>query len=139
MIKFTDEMKKNIDNAYTNTVPMIVATASGSGEPNMSFRGSFMAFDDEHLAFWDRTQQKGLSQIEENPQALAMLINFEESVRLKFFGAASVHRDGEIREQVMARVVQPELDRDPDRVGIAILIKVNRITGLSGNIIQSRD
>ena len=39
----------------------------------------------------------------------------------------------------MARVVQPELDRDPDRVGIAILIKVNRITGLSGNIIQSRD
>ena len=139
MIKFTDEMKKNIDNAYTNTVPMIVATASGSGEPNMSFRGSFMAFDDEHLAFWDRTQQKGLSQIEENPQALAMLINFEESVRLKFFGTATVHRDGEIREQVMARVVQPELDRDPDRVGIAILIKVNRITGLSGNIIQSRD
>ena len=139
MIKFTDEMKKNIDNAYTNTIPMIVATASGSGEPNMSFRGSFMAFDDEHLAFWDRTQQRGLSQIEENPQALAMLINFEESVRLKFFGTATVHRDGEIREQVMARVVQPELDRDPDRVGIAILIKVNRITGLSGNIIQSRD
>ena len=139
MIKFTDEMKKNIDNAYTNTIPMIVATASGSGEPNMSFRGSFMAFDDEHLAFWDRTQQRGLSQIEENPQVLAMLINFEESVRLKFFGTASVHRDDEIREQVMARVVQPELDRDPDRVGIAILIKVNRITGLSGNIIQSWD
>ena len=139
MIKFTDEMKKNIDNAYTNPIPMIVATASASGEPNMSFRGSFMAFDDEHLAFWDRTQQKGLSQIEENPQALAMLINFEDSVRLKFFGTATVHRDGEIREQVMARVVQPELDRDPDRVGIAILIKVNRITGLSGNIIQSRD
>ncbi len=139
MIKFTDEMMKNIDNAYTNTVPMIVATASASGEPNMSFRGSFMAFDDEHLAFWDRTQQRGLSQIEENPQALAMLINFEESVRLKFFGTATVHRDDEIREQVMARVVQPELDRDPDRVGIAILIKVNRITGLSGNIIQSRD
>ncbi len=139
MIKFTEDMKKHVDNAYTYDIPMIVATASASGEPNMSFRGSFMAFDDEHLAFWDRTQQRGLSQIEENPQALAMLVSFEHGVRLKFFGTATVHRDDDIREQVMARVVQPELDRDPDRVGIAILIKVNRITGLSGDVIQSRD
>ena len=139
MIKLTDEMKEHIDNAHSYDIPMIIATASASGEPNMSFRGSFMAFDDEHLAFWDRTQQTGLSHIEENPQVLAMLIDFDKGVRFKFFGTAEVHRDDDIREQVMARVVQHEIDRDPDRVGYAIVIRVDRITSLSGNIIQSRD
>jgi hypothetical protein len=39
----------------------------------------------------------------------------------------------------MARVVQPELDRDPERQGIAVVIRVNKILAGNGDVIQQRD
>jgi hypothetical protein len=39
----------------------------------------------------------------------------------------------------MARVVQPELDRDPERQGVAIVIRVNKILLGNGDILQQRD
>jgi hypothetical protein len=38
----------------------------------------------------------------------------------------------------MARTVQVELDRDPDRLGVAVLVKVNKIAELSGTVLQER-
>jgi hypothetical protein len=38
----------------------------------------------------------------------------------------------------MARTVQAELDRDPDRLGVAVLVKVNKIAELSGTVLQER-
>ena len=139
LIKFTDEMKENINDSYNLDTPMILGTASASGEPNLSFRGSFMAFDDDHLAYWDRTKRIGLSHIEQNPSVVALLVNWDAGLRWKFFGEAEVHTNDSVREQVMARVVQGELDRDPDRTGYAVVIRVDRITTLSGDIIQARD
>jgi hypothetical protein len=39
----------------------------------------------------------------------------------------------------MNRTIQAELDRDPERLGVAVLVKVNSITELSGNVVQQRD
>jgi hypothetical protein len=39
----------------------------------------------------------------------------------------------------MARVVQPELDRDPERKGVAIVIRVNKILLGNGDVVQQRD
>ena len=36
----------------------------------------------------------------------------------------------------MARTYQPELDRDPERKGVAVLIRVNKV---SGSTSQQRD
>ena len=38
----------------------------------------------------------------------------------------------------MARVVQRELDRDPDRQGIAVVIKLSRIMTMAGEVLQQR-
>jgi hypothetical protein len=38
----------------------------------------------------------------------------------------------------MSRTVQAELDRDPERQGVAVLVKIDEITELSGNVLQSR-
>jgi hypothetical protein len=38
----------------------------------------------------------------------------------------------------MSRTVQSELDRDPERQGAAVLVKIDRITELSGNVVQER-
>ena len=39
----------------------------------------------------------------------------------------------------MVRTVQPELDRDPDRQGVAVVIHVNTILAGNGDVIQQRD
>jgi hypothetical protein len=45
MIHLTAEMSDLINNALANGTPCILATASSSGQPTMSYRGSFMVFD----------------------------------------------------------------------------------------------
>ena len=50
MIQLTDQMREYIDNALANGMPCILATASRSGQPNMSYRGSVLVFDNESLA-----------------------------------------------------------------------------------------
>jgi hypothetical protein len=40
--------------------------------------------------------------------------------------------------RVIAITPQHELDRDPERKGIAVLVRVNKITELSGKVVQER-
>ena len=49
-----------------------------------------------------------------------------------------MYREGAVREDVMSRTVQGELDRDPDRIGAAVLVRLYRINQLSGEVLQER-
>jgi general stress protein 26 len=138
MIKLTDEMRELIDNALANRTPCILATASKSGQPTMSYRGSMMVFDDESLAYWDRSKRLSLQQLEENPQVCVMFRHPDKRIVWRFYGEALIHRDGPVRQQVLTRVVQPELDRDPERQGVAIVIRVNTILAATGEVLQQR-
>lgn len=138
MIQFTEEMREAINNALSNGTPCIVATASSAGEPNLGFKGSVMALDDSHLAYWERSRRTILEHIEENPKVVVMYRDPATRQAWRFYGDATVHRDGSVREEVMARVVQPELDRDPEREGFAIVIDVERITTLGADVVQER-
>lgn len=138
MIKLTDEMRQLIDHALANRMPCILATAAKSGQPNMSYRGSMMVFDDESLACWDRAKRQSLHDIAENPQVCVMFRHPEQRIVWRFFGEAAIHHTGPVREQVMARVVQPELDRDPERQGVAIVIRVNKVLAATGEVLQER-
>jgi hypothetical protein len=35
--------------------------------------------------------------------------------------------------------VQPELDRDPERTGVAVLVKLDQVGELSGKVLQRRE
>ena len=67
MITMTEEMRDLIDNAIANGTPCILATATKTGVPHMSFRGSMMVLDDASLAYWDRVKRQSLQHITENP------------------------------------------------------------------------
>ena len=138
MIHLTEEMRDHIDNALANMTPCILATASPDGAANVGFRGSMMVFDEETLAFWDRGKGSSLGYVEDNPKVMALFRNHATQVAWKFRCVATVHRDGPIREQVMARVVAPELERDPDRTGIAVLLRVDQVLTLAGEVLQER-
>jgi predicted pyridoxine 5'-phosphate oxidase superfamily flavin-nucleotide-binding protein len=133
-IALTDEMTKALDNALVDRSPCLVATASAEGVPDVSYRGSVMVFDHEHLAFWERAKGETLSNLGENPHVCVLYRNAETRLGWRFYGGAEVLRDGALRAQIMERVNQFELAQDAERTGYAILIRVDRVRARNDTI-----
>ncbi len=140
MIKLTDQMRDLINPALEKGTPCLVATVSKDGTPNIGYKGSTMVFDDESLAYWERTRQGTLSNLEENPNVMVLFRDPATRAAWRFVGKATIHKEGPLREQVMERTVKAELDRDPERKGYAVVIKVDKVLGVTGQTpMQSRD
>lgn len=133
-IALTDEMKKALESALTDRSPCLVATASANGVPDVSYRGSMMVFDEEHLAFWERVKGETLDNLEANPHACVFYRNAESRIGWRFYGAAEVLKDGPVRVQIMERVNPFELAQDAERTGFAILIRVDRVRSRNDTI-----
>src|SRR3546814_19568855 len=50
----------------------------------------------------------------------------------RFYGEAAIHKDDPIAQRIWDRLVQPEKDRDPERKGSAVLVRVERSGDLRG-------
>src|SRR5919109_1881167 len=109
MIKLIDQMRELVNNALANGCPCVLATASADGEPDIGYKGSMMVFDDESLAYWERTRRQHLKNVKENPKVVVLFRDAKTRVGLRFHGTASVHEEGALRDQVMARTVKDEL------------------------------
>jgi hypothetical protein len=86
MIKMTEEMRDLIDNAIANGTPCILATATKTGEPHMSFRGSMMVFGDfRKRLYCDRVRLlRGVSR-EVNPYRFREIVSWPgPTLRLHF-------------------------------------------------------
>ena len=138
VIAFTEEMRQRLDAALANNTPCLVATASRAGQPSIGPKGSVMAFDGEHLAYWERVRRGLLADVAENPQVCIYYGDRAAKVFWRFYGVATVHKTGDIREQIMARTVKAEMDRDPDRKGYGVLVLVEKIVNLAGLVVQQR-
>lgn len=136
-VRLTDEMREAFANALTDGAPVIVATAGASGMPDVAFKGSAMIWDDEHVAFWERALGTTLRNLQENPQACVLYRNGPKRIAWKMFGVAELHPEGELRQQVMDRTIQLELDRDPERKGVAVIIRIDKVIAL-GQVIMER-
>jgi hypothetical protein len=136
-IELTDEMRAALASALTDAAPVIVASSGASGMPDIAFKGSAMVWDSEHLAFWERSRGQTLRNMQENPQLCLLYRNPATRTAWKFFGAATLHEDGETREQVMAKTNEIELSRDPERKGVAVVIRVDRVLQ-AGQVLMER-
>ena len=139
MISMTDEMKENVDANLADGYACLVGTVSKSGEPQISPKGSVLVYDTETLAYWERAKRSALQNVADNPNVVIYYNNQGKRLRWRFHGKATVYPDGPIRLEVIDRCVQAELDRDPELMGVAVLVKVEKITELSGNVLQQRD
>ena len=138
MISISDQMKELIDNALANGSPCILATASADGEPDIGYKGSMMVFDNESLAYWERTKRVHMKNVKENPRVIVLFRDAKTKAAWRFHGTATVHESGPIRDQVMARTVKDELDKDPERKGAAVVIRLDKITNMGGQVLSSR-
>jgi len=130
MIKLIDQMRQLIDPALANGCPCILATAAPDGEPDIGYKGSMMVFDDESLAYWERTKRQHLKNAVANPKVVVLFRDGKTKVAWRFHGTATVHESGPVWEQVM--------EKDPERKGAAVVIKVDKVTNMGGQVLQSR-
>lgn len=138
MISISDQMKDLIDNALANGSPCIIATVSADGEPDIGYKGSMMVFDNDSLAYWERTKRVHMKNVKENPKVIVLFRDAKTKAAWRFHGTATLLESGPIRDQVMARTVKDELDKDPERKGAAVVIKLDKITNMGGQVLSSR-
>jgi hypothetical protein len=111
---------------------------SADGEPDIGYKGSMMVFDNESLAYWERTKRVHMKNVKENPRVIVLFRDAKTKAAWRFHGTATVHESGQIRDQVMARTVKDELDKDPERKGAAVVIRLDKITNMGGQVLSSR-
>jgi hypothetical protein len=132
------EFAEAINSAYDDKTPCIWATCDDQGRPDISIKGSSMVFDRDHLAYWERSHGTTIENLRRNPHVVMMYRNPARKLnQLRIFGEAEVHPTGDLREQVRARTIEPELAKDPENRGIAVVVRVHRVM-LGPDIIQRR-
>jgi hypothetical protein len=133
-------LQPHINGAFPATTCQ-VATVLPNGYAQITMRGSVLVFDDEHIAFWERGKGTTNSNLQDGSKVTIFYRNpkLREDGTLpaggvaRFYGVAKLHKSGEMRDKIWDKVVQPEKDRDPERKGFAVLVKVERAEDLSGN------
>ncbi len=136
-VHLTKQMSEAFASAIPDGRPALVATASASGMPDLAYKGSLMVLDDDHLAFWERAHGTTLQNLRQNPQASALYWNPTARISWKFFGVAELLTAGARRMEIMGRTVQIELDRDPERKGVAVVIRIDKVIQL-GQVVMER-
>ncbi len=139
MAKIPKILHEPISKAFPANV-CLVGTVLPNGFAQVTPRGSVLVFDDENLMLWER----GKGSTNENLQDGSKVTVYFRDSKLResgvlpsggvarFFGTAKIHKSGPISDQVWAKLIQPEKDRDPERKGFAVLIKVERAEDLGG-------
>jgi len=132
-------LHEHINTAFPANV-CLVGTVLPNGFAQITPRGSTMVFDDEHLALWERGKGSTNANLKDGSKVTVFLRKpaLRESGLLpkggiaRFYGTAKIYKAGREYEEVWTRLVQPEKERDPDKKGFAVLIKVERAEDLDG-------
>jgi hypothetical protein len=141
MSRIPSALHEHINTAFPANV-CLVATVLPDGFAQVTPRGSTMVYDDEHLALWERGQGSTSAALVDGNRVTVFFRKpqLRESGLLprggiaRFYGTAEIHRSGPVYEEVWRRLVQPEKDRDPDRKGFAVLIRIQRTSEGSRSI-----
>jgi hypothetical protein len=132
-------LQSHINTAFPDHV-CLVGSVLPNGYAQITPRGSAMVFDDGHLALWERGKGSTNAALKDGtkvtvyfrkPQLRADGVLPKGGIA-RFYGTAKVVKSGAQYDEVWRRLVQPEKDRDPDKKGYAVLIKVERAEDLDG-------
>ena len=134
----SDQIKSLIRSAWDDGYPLIVATAGPDG-PVMGPKGSMIVYDDNHLAYWERTRGKILDAVRQEPRVCILYANFKaqrdgliESGFLRFFGMAELHESGPIRDKIFGMLLPREQTHVGADTGIGVLVKIERAEDVRG-------
>ncbi|MCH8939843.1 MAG: pyridoxamine 5'-phosphate oxidase family protein [Chloroflexi bacterium] len=133
-IKLTEAMVDALANALENGTPTIAAYVNEHGQPSMSTRGTTQVFSDNEIALWARSRDTGMAKaVKQNPLVSVFYyahMGKPASGSLQFQGRARVEEDQAICDRVYEGSPALEQRADPERKGIAIIIELDKVSGL---------
>jgi hypothetical protein len=132
-------LHEHINSAFPVHV-CLVATVLPDGFAQVTPRGSTMVFDDEHLALWERGKGTTNTNLKDGTKVTVFFRKpqlretgiLPKGGIVRFYGIAALHKSGVVYEEIWKRLIQPEKDRDPEKKGFGVLIKVARVEDLDG-------
>lgn len=124
-------MHDKINSAEDERLPVLFAYVTPEGGPEQTYRSSAHTHGDDQLAFWNpRSDGSFLAAIAANPGVSAIYRHDVTHEMLEMSGRARVVEDADearriydARSDIVQRV-------DPDRSGVAVVIDLDRVTGL---------
>jgi hypothetical protein len=138
----SDTIKTLIRNAWDDGYPCLLASTGPQG-PNITPKGSMIVFDDEHLAYWERSKRAVLDNLGLEPRVCVMYANFKaqrdgvlESGFLRFFGSVAMHESGPLREKIFSMLLPREQTHAGADTGIGVLIKIEKAIDIRGKPIM---
>lgn len=143
MAKIPEKLWDYINHAYPKNV-CLVCTVQPNGYAQASPRGSLVVYDAETLGYWNRGSGTTHDNVSDGSKVMVFLRDPEarEGGLLplggiaRFYGTATVHKEGEVREKVWNMMIQQERDRDPDKKGYAVLVEVEKAEDLAHQALE---
>jgi hypothetical protein len=140
MAKIPEKLHQHINTAVLTDNVCLIGTVLPSGFVQITPRGSTMVFDDEHIALWERGRGSTTENLSDGSKVTIFFrkssLRSEDFLPLggiaRFYGIAALHKSGPVYEEVWKRLLQLEKDRDPEKKGFAVLIKIDRAEDLLG-------
>ena len=126
-----EAVKRDVNSAFGEGHPIIVAGVTVDGEPTVSFRGTAQTLGDSALAFWSRDAAGStlVASLESHPTVILVYSNMAERRFYQFSGKARLNGDPEIDRTVYDNSHEMERQRDPDRLGKAIVVELDWVRG----------
>ena len=135
---FSETIRRLITDAWEDGYVCLLGTMGKDG-PNISPKGSMMVFDDEHLAYWERSKRTALENLQHDKRVIVVYSNMKaqrdgvlESGILRFHGAAELHESGPVHDAIFARLNERESTHVGADTGIGVLIKIERAQDVRG-------
>jgi hypothetical protein len=98
-----------------------------------------VVYDDDHLAYWERSKKQALDNLGHEKRVCIMYANFKaqrdgvlDSGFLRFYGTAELHESGQIREAIFQLLLPREQTHAGADTGIGVLVKINRAADVRG-------
>jgi hypothetical protein len=129
---FPETLKKLINNAWDDGYPCLVATVGPLG-PNLAPKGSLVVYDDEHLAWWERSKKGVLENLGHDKRVCIMYANFKaqrdgilESGFIRFFGKVELIESGPIHQKTFSLLKPREQTHVGADTGLCALVKIEK-------------
>ena len=72
----SEKVRKLIDSAWVDGYCCLLATAGPDG-PNISPKGSLLVYDDDHLAYWERSKKQALANLGHDNRVTVIYANMQ--------------------------------------------------------------
>jgi general stress protein 26 len=129
----TDEIKGMINRSLEERKPVLLAVVSRDSAPILSYRGSIQTYSDSQFGLWVRNVEGNtVGAIRSNPNVALMYRSSDPVALLQFHGKARIATDEAERTRVFEAAPERERNGDLERKGIAVIIDIARIEGISG-------